>query len=143
MAEATFTVGDGGGGAGTQVAWSPDVALPAALLAAPRPSVAYLNTVVVQPGIASLRTSLSARDPSGTAAGPELTAAWESSPAAVTIQAGTLSLRLPGPNSPLATFRDAAEPYTWRPGNDRGDASRSSPPTGRSRPPCGRARRSR
>lgn len=55
----------------------------------------------------------------GTAAfvtsGPEMSEAWELSPKAITIEAGSLRLVFVGPNTPGNTIQDGSEPYTWRP----------------------------
>ena len=46
--------------------------------------------------------------------GPHLTPAWERSPVAITIEAGSLSVTVAGPTHPDNTVEDETEPYEWR-----------------------------
>ena len=48
-------------------------------------------------------------------AGPELTDAWESFESAIVIEAGGLTLTIPGPNYSGNVSDDTVEPYSWEP----------------------------
>ena len=52
-------------------------------------------------------------DGTGSDLGPDLLASWENFSSAILIEAGGLSLTLPGPNYRLNTGQDRTEPYQW------------------------------
>lgn len=78
---------------------------------------AHLTSILIRP-LANGRVVMQVRETvpgGGAGGGPDLTAAWEQSPHALTLRApGVSDLVIPGPDHASSANRDTTEPYGWR-----------------------------
>ena len=121
MAEWTTTLGAASSQSSVNTTWSSAILsghqIPADLLAAG--GTAFLRTLVARNPAETasnelLRTS-STDSGTGDDVGPDLTSAWETGSHSIELNAGGLSLVLPGPNNSTNQVQDAGEVYAWRP----------------------------
>ena len=119
MANAKFTIGDGGTGSSLNWPEGNHGTIPAVMVQDGLDAT-LASLLITSSGIMQMQVK---RGGFGASAGPQLLDSWESFDPAMILEAGSLRLELPGPNAPGITFRSATEPYSANVGTDHGQAA--------------------
>ena len=125
MAQQTLTIGAPSFEDGSTLNWNPpssprliDVEL------VDGGTTAYLRRFTITTLSTHYQVFLNAADSGqGSGAGPELTTSWEGNSNALTIQAGSLSFTIRGPNAIGVSSSDSTEPYQWFVNNEATERS--------------------